>query len=140
MTPLPKPGTDVHLVLINRTPSPDSKPTYVLNATVIDTFDWEKDRDVFCVLVPSAEVIERVIHMGNVVSINGVMVEGWNVPPQTAKTWKVESNSTRNEFYTVAFDGRYWMCTCRGYGFHRTCSHIKSIQQQESTTERKEGQ
>ena len=26
--------------------------------------------------------------------------------------------------YTVKFNGNFWSCTCKGYGFRRSCRHI----------------
>jgi hypothetical protein len=128
-TPKPKPGTDVHLVLVERGAYRHAKPTWVMEGTVVDNFWWERRLDVFCLLVLNEDVPERVVRMRDVVSINGVMVEGWDGPSTKALTWRVESNSFNGLTYTVSFDGD-WRCTCKGFAFHRSCTHIRQKQDQ----------
>lgn len=127
ITPKPRPGTDVHLVLVELAHWVHTRPTWVLDGTVIDTFWWEKDPGTFCLFVPGTEVPLRVIHMKHVVSINKQLVEGWNLPSPKSLSWRIESNSYRDQFYTVSFDGE-WRCTCRGFAFHRNCTHIRHVQ------------
>lgn len=128
ITAIPKPGTQVHLVLREFSAYRYAKPTRVLDATVIDKFWWERDRGVFCVMVPFDEVPTRSIRMDHVVSINGEVVSGWDEPngPQIQE-WAVESSSGP-DFYRVTFDGQNWRCGCRGFSFHRHCRHIDQIQ------------
>jgi len=129
-TPKPKPGTDVHLVLLEYGAYRNAKPTWVLDGTVIDTFWWEKqDPQVFCLLVPGDEVPERVIRMADVVSINGELVRGWDEVSSNIRTWEVESNSGPGT-YVVSFDGQDWKCECKGFAYHRHCSHIQKIQRE----------
>lgn len=131
-SPLPRPGTDVHLVIRNHSAYHRAKPTWSLRATVIDTLWWEKTAGTFCVLLPNDEIPVRVIHMRDVVTINGQMVEGWHRSPEKAKKWQVESNSFRDLFYIVSFDGQQWECTCRGFAFHKHCTHIRQVQHEQS--------
>lgn len=42
-----------------------------------------------------------------------------------------EVTSTRTgEKYTVRFSGRYWSCTCMGFGFRGRCKHVESIKKE----------
>lgn len=130
-TNVPRPGSQVHLVIKEFTAYRHAKPNWTLDATVIDKFWWERDPGAFSVLVPGDEVPTRLIHMKNVISINGEMVEGWDQPLPKAKTWQVESNSTRGQYYTVQFDGNHWKCDCRGFRFHNHCTHCDQIREKE---------
>lgn len=46
----------------------------------------------------------------------------------STKTWTVASNRDPNTFYTVTqhVDGS-WECTCKGFQYRRSCSHIEGI-------------
>ncbi len=46
------------------------------------------------------------------------------LPRKGSKTFKV--NGSMGDVYTVTKQGKVWSCTCVGYGFRRTCSHIKT--------------
>ena len=50
------------------------------------------------------------------------------VKPSHTISESVES-SKPGKFYEVTFDGLNWNCTCAGFGFRRTCRHLKSIKQ-----------
>lgn len=126
MTPKPRPGNDVHLVMVEHSAYRHAKPTWVLDGTVIDTFPWERDPEVFCLLVPGDEVPTRSVRMSRVVSINGQLVEGWNEPRASHLEWTVESASGPGQ-YKVTFDGQHWQCGCKGFAYHRHCRHIDEI-------------
>jgi hypothetical protein len=108
-----------------------AKGSWVLDGTVIDTFWWERDKGTFCLLVPGDEVPLRSVHMRHVVSIDGVLVTGWNLPKDSFRTWEVESASDRGVTYRVTFDGREWRCGCRGFSFHQHCRHVDQIKSKE---------
>jgi hypothetical protein len=48
--------------------------------------------------------------------------------PQPKIEKLVKSSSGIGE-YTVKFNGMYWSCTCKGYGFRRYCRHIEEVKQ-----------
>jgi hypothetical protein len=129
LTPKPKPGTDVHLVVLEHSAYRYAKPTWVLDGTVVDKFWWENDPQAVCLVVPGSEVPTRVVRMDHIVSIDGELVRGWDRPAsERVQTWRVESNS-RPQIYTVTYDGSEWKCECKGFAYHRHCSHIKQIQE-----------
>jgi hypothetical protein len=36
-------------------------------------------------------------------------------------------SSTVGKQYNVTFDGTWWSCGCAGFGFRRTCRHVKEV-------------
>ena len=45
------------------------------------------------------------------------------------KIEKLVLSSNGTDEYTVKFNGMYWSCTCKGYGFRRYCRHIEEVKQ-----------
>lgn len=127
-TSMPKPGSEVHLVMREHSAYRYAKPTWILDGTVIDTFQWEKDPGTFSVMVPFDQVPLRSIRMKNVVSINGELVRGWDeLQGAQIQRWSVESASGPGK-YDVTFDGHRWHCECKGFAYHMHCHHLRMIQ------------
>ena len=36
-------------------------------------------------------------------------------------------SSKGDKTYKVTFDGKYWSCECKGFGFQRRCKHVTEI-------------
>lgn len=36
-------------------------------------------------------------------------------------------SSTAGKQYRVTFDGMWWNCECAGFGFRRTCRHVRTV-------------
>jgi len=76
------------------------------------------------------------------------VVPGWHIVPtgttieEVYKHWKkirygkieqkpkspineIVISQKTGEKYTVNFDGKYWSCTCMGFGFRGRCKHIE---------------
>ena len=49
-----------------------------------------------------------------------------SINPQNPVTETVISERT-GETYTIEFTGRYWSCTCMGFGFRSRCKHVEKI-------------
>jgi hypothetical protein len=67
----------------------------------------------------------RVIEKRDIVSIGGVRQE------LAAETMRRETHvvkGSKGSEYVVTRDGRSWSCTCVGFGFHKSCKHINSVQ------------
>jgi hypothetical protein len=43
--------------------------------------------------------------------------------------YTVASHTDKSKTYTVTAHDTGWSCTCVGYGYRQTCSHIKEVQQ-----------
>lgn len=41
----------------------------------------------------------------------------------------IQSHTDKNKTYTVTAHDTGWSCTCVGYGYRQSCSHIKEVQQ-----------
>jgi hypothetical protein len=57
-------------------------------------------------------------------------VLGFQAPAKVQKnyeTFVVKSSSRKGGDYTVTRSGKTWSCTCVGFGFHKSCRHIKEI-------------
>ena len=66
----------------------------------------------------------RVIHMKNVVSINGV-----DVSNQDYSTKTVQIPASKSGTYTVEVVGGIGTsCTCKGYSFRKTCRHLQAAE------------
>lgn len=62
----------------------------------------------------------RVIHMKNVVQIDGMSVSS-----ATSNVREVEVPASKGGTYTVRVEGDVGVsCTCKGYQFRRTCRHL----------------
>lgn len=48
-------------------------------------------------------------------------------PTHTIK--EVIDSSTAGKTYTVTFDGMWWNCECVGFGFRKSCRHVKEVKQ-----------
>ena len=86
-----------------------------------------------------------------IVVFNGItyVVPGWHIVPndttldEVKEHWEKESfpkedeekfignyqgivvSARTGEKYTIKFDGRYWSCTCMGFGYRNRCKHIE---------------
>ncbi len=49
-------------------------------------------------------------------------------PEQTKQISETVISSNGKSGYLVEFDGRYWSCSCPGFGFRRNCRHINEMQ------------
>lgn len=38
-------------------------------------------------------------------------------------------SSKKDKTYEVSFDGKFWKCSCVGFGFRRSCSHINAVKE-----------
>lgn len=66
----------------------------------------------------------RVIHMRNVISINGVDVSNEDFSVQT-----VEVTSSNGGTYKVQIEGRIGTtCECKGFQFRKSCRHLKEAE------------
>lgn len=45
------------------------------------------------------------------------------------KIYEMVPSSKGDKEYDVTFDGTYWNCNCVGFGFRRTCKHVKQIKE-----------
>jgi hypothetical protein len=48
----------------------------------------------------------------------------------TEEVQKTVISKRTGEEYTVRFSGRYWSCTCMGFGFRGRCKHVEEIKKQ----------
>jgi hypothetical protein len=103
--------------------------TFHLEGTVIKKPHWEKDSDLFAIAIPFDDVPLRIVHIKNIVSINGKKVK--MTKTSLERTWKIKSSRT-NELYMVKeFDG-HWSCTCvANASFNKMCKHILEAQRKE---------
>ena len=67
----------------------------------------------------------RVLHMKNVVRLNGVDVSNADY-----STHEVNIPSSTGGSYKVRVEGGVGVdCECKGFGFRRTCSHLKTAEE-----------
>jgi len=67
----------------------------------------------------------RVIHMKNVISINGVPVKNYDTSIK-----EVEIPASKNGTYTVRLEGGIGVsCGCKGFQFRQKCRHLKEAEE-----------
>lgn len=101
--------------------------TFDLEGVVMRRPHWEPDRDQFGFAVPHTEVPFRMVHIRNVVAIDGArMIQEQKTP---MRTWKIKSSRTP-EVYTVSESNGVWRCTCvANANFNKFCKHIKEAKE-----------
>jgi len=88
-------------------------------------------------------------------TLNGItyVVPGWHIVPEGTTLEEVNKHWVKDELtnepiiipdheisetvisqrtgeaYTVQFSGRYWSCTCMGFGFRGRCKHVEQVKQ-----------
>jgi len=83
------------------------------------------DEDTFSLIVAGSPVPVRIIHLRNVIAINGkrIKAELKNVAP---KSFTIKGS--KGAKYTVLFDGKTWTCDCMAGKFGRGCKHVAEAQ------------
>jgi hypothetical protein len=103
----------------------------------------------------STDTIFKSFLRPGLTTLNGItyVVPGWHIVPadttleEVYKHWLREEHTggksiipdheiseivisqRTGEEYTVEFSGRYWSCTCMGFGFRGRCKHIEQVKQ-----------
>lgn len=57
-------------------------------------------------------------------------IVGFEAPKEVRPNFEsfvVKSSSRKGGDYTVTRSGKTWSCTCIGFGFHKSCRHIKEV-------------
>lgn len=123
-------GQEAVITIRNRTatqhgPFASTVPdTIDIKGTVLARPHWEKDVDVVAVAVPFTEVPLRMIHLRNIVAVNGVKMIQPN-PKRPDQKFKINS-SNGSTFYEVTETKGTWRCTCvANKSFGKLCKHIK---------------
>lgn len=98
--------------------------TFDLVGTVMLRPHWEHDSDYFALAVPHTVAPLRMIHIRNVVAINGIpMVQA--AQRKVSEVFAIKS-SRGKEVYEVKRSGSFWTCTCvANTSFRKICRHIK---------------
>ena len=98
--------------------------TVTFEGKVIPNSKWD-DVDSFCMSTSRPEFPVRNIAIHNVVAIDGV-ASAFKVKPAVKV---VQVTGSKGDVYTVTIDGDNATCTCSGYSFRKTCSHIKTVKE-----------
>lgn len=102
--------------------------THTHNGEVLPSEDHD-DPETFRLTTGRTEYPEAVISLHRIktleigpdsVSADAMEVEG---PQKQKETWTVDGS--KGNKYVVTRNGTNWGCTCPGYGFRRSCRHIK---------------
>jgi hypothetical protein len=86
--------------------------------------------DQLCLSTGIAEFPMRIIVKSNIIGLdNTKAAEGLQT------LWQI-AGSRKGQFYLVTREGSRWSCDCVGYGYRKTCSHVR-IAKEEFTGEKK---
>lgn len=97
---------------------------YFVKGRVVPLPEWEREPDVFAVEVQNSDVPLRIVHLRNVLEINGAKHK--YKPDPGYEVHYVKSKRT-DEVYKVERFGDRWVCACKGFGFRKQCAHIKEF-------------
>ncbi len=50
-------------------------------------------------------------------------------PEPDYKISETVTSSKGDKKYKVTFDGKFWSCECKGFGFQRRCKHVTTIKE-----------
>jgi len=98
--------------------------TTTYTGRVVKPFKW-LSHDEFCMTTGEPKLPIRVINMKHVVELDGVKGE---YKPNAPKVVTVKGS--KGDEYTVTINNQRSSCTCVGYSFRKTCSHIKTVEEQ----------
>jgi hypothetical protein len=120
----------VLMKIVAKNPMWDRKHLFFMHISEYDTFYGEllpipkwAEADSLCITadIPSKM---RIIPKRLIVSIDDTAQKPVVAKPiKPIKTFNVKGS--KGEIYTVTIDGKHSTCTCTGFGFRRTCKHIK---------------
>lgn len=105
-----------------------TQPTFDLEGVIMASPKWEKGADLFAMYIASSDVPLRVIHLHNVVAVNGHPMT--QVKPRRADDTFYVASTHGPANYTVIRAGDHWSCDCQGFRFRKTCRHIGIAQTQ----------